>query len=247
MNPVVQKPIRVLRSEAKEPLFKGREAQKGDGEMPQELPWYMTLTISGNDGEDEGNDDSESEEEESESEDEEGGDDDKPDVEGLKSALAKERKSRREAERELRKQKRTQQEQQHSKDEEQTEVKKIQAERDTERSKSEKLAVRLSNVAVDNLIMRYAGDQFADLDDVLKLIDRADIDVDQDDEDPADITVDEETVQAAVKKLAKAKPHLLKLTSEGGKTGSAFGGGKKSDNGELTEEMLMARYPAIQK
>jgi hypothetical protein len=234
------------------PLFKGREAQKGDGEMPQELPWYMTLEIIGFDEEQEGNDDSESEEEseEEESEEEESGDGDKPDVEGLKSALTKERKSRREAERELRKHKRTQQEQQQNKDQEQDEVKKIQAERDSERSKSEKLAVRLQNVAVDNLIMRYAGDQFADLDDVLQLINRDDIDVDQDDEDPADITVDEDTVKDAVKKLAKAKPHLLKVKSEGGEgTGSQFGGGKNNGGkgDPLSEEVLMARYPAIQK
>ena len=232
------------------PLFKGREAQKGDGEMPHELPWYMNLEIIGYEGEGEGNDEGESEEEseEEESEEESGGDEEKPDVEGLKSALAKERKSRREAERELRKERRTKQEQQQNKDEEQNEVKRIQAERDTERSKSEKLAVRLQNVAVDNLIMRYAGTQFADLDDVLKLIDRNDIDVDQDDEDPADITVDEDTVKDAVKKLAKAKPHLLKVTSEGDSTGSQFGGGKNGGKGDpLSEEVLMARYPAIQK
>lgn len=221
--------------------------------MPHELPWYMTLEISGNEGEEEGNDDSESEGESEEESDEEtedkstSGDDDKPDVEGLKSALAKERKMKREAERELRKIRRTQQETQQNKDEEQTEVKKIQAERDSERSKSEKLAERLRNVAVDNLIMRYAGDQFADLDDVLKLINRSDIDVEQDDEDPSDVLVDDDTVKDAVKKLAKSKPHLLKITSEGGgKTGSEFGGGKKQDDA-LSEEALMARYPAIRK
>ena len=231
------------------PLFKGREAQKGDGEMPQELPWYMTLEISGNDEETEGSDESESEEEseEEESEEETSGDEDRPDVEGLKSALAKERKSRREAERELKKQRRTQLEQQQSKDQEQDEVKRIQAERDTERSKSEKLAERLQNVAVDSAIMKYAGDQFADLDDVLKLIDRVDIDVDQDDEDPSSVTVDDESVKDAVKKLAKSKPHLLKVTPEGGnRTGSEFGGGTKSGKKDaLSEEALMAQYPAL--
>jgi len=229
------------------PLFKGREAQKGDGEMPQELPWYMTLEISGNDGEEEGNDSESEEEEESESEEEESGDEAKPDVEGLKSALSKERKGRREAERELRKERRVKQEQQQTKDQEQDEVKRIQAERDTERSKSEKLAERLANVAVDSAIMRYAGDQFADMDDVLKLINRTDIDVDQDDEDPSSVNIDEDTVKEAIKSLAKAKPHLLKVTGEGGSaTGSAFGGGNKSGKKDaLSEEAIMAQYPAL--
>jgi hypothetical protein len=231
-------------------LFKGREAQKGDGEMPQELPWYMLLTIEGseqNEGEESNSESSEEEENETEEE-EESGEEEKPDVEGLKSALTKERKARREAERELRKEKRAKQDQQQTKDEENSEVKQTKAQLDAERLKSVKLAERLQTTAVDNLIMRYAGDQFADLDDVLKLINRADIDVDQDDENPADITIDEDTVKDAVKRLAKSKPHLLKITGEGRGTGSEFGGSRnnKSDDA-LSEEVLMARYPAIRR
>jgi len=217
--------------------------------MPQVLPWYTNLIIAGNDEEGEGEEGEESEsdeESEEESEEGEGSGEEKPDVDGLKSALSKERKGRREAERELRKLKRTQDEHQQTKDEESSEVKKTQAQLEAERTKSVKLADRLQQTAVDNLILRFAGTQFADTDDVLKLIDRADIDVDQDEDDPSDITIDEDTVKDAVKKLAKAKPHLLKIEGENGETGGQFGGRKKTGD-EMSEEALMARYPAIQK
>jgi hypothetical protein len=219
--------------------------------MPQELPWYMNLVIAGNDDEGEESGESESEEESEEEESEEEGEDGKekpPDVEGLKSALTKERRSRREAERDNRRLKREAAEKQQNKDEEASEVELAKAETAKERTKSEKLAMRLRDTAVDNLILKYAGDQFADLDDVLKLIDREQIDVDQDDEDPADVVVDQDTVRDAVKKLAKSKPHLLKITGEGGEgTGSQFGGRKKGSDDALNEEALMARYPALRR
>lgn len=217
--------------------------------MPHELPWYMNLVIAGNDDDDQGNGESESEEEseEEESEEEEGGEE-KPNVEGLKSALQKERKDRREAQRELRKVRRAQEEQQQNKDDQASEADVARAETAKERTKSERLATRLRDTAVDNLILKYSGDQFADLDDVLKLIDRELIDVDQDEDDPADVSVDEDSVKDAVKKLAKSKPHLLKVVGEGGeRTGSEFGGRKKGSDDALSEETLMARYPALRR
>jgi hypothetical protein len=215
--------------------------------MPQELPWYLSLVIAGNDEDgDEGEEESEeeSEDEESEEESEEEGGNKERDVEGLKSALAKERKGRREAERELRKERRAKTQQQQNKDNEASELDLAKAETQAERSKSEKLATRLKDTAVDNLIMRFAGDQFADLDDVLKLIDRSEIDVDQDDEDPSDVDVDEDSVKEAVKALAKSKPHLLKVTGEGEATGSQFGGRKKGGE-KFDEEYLKNTYPAL--
>jgi len=215
--------------------------------MPEETPWYLLLNIAGSDEEEQNNSESEEESEEEESEEEESGEEEKPDVEGLKSALQKERKSRREAERELRKERRAKTEQQQNKEQEASEAEQARAETAKERTKSERLATRLRDTAVDNLILKYAGDQFADLDDVLKLIDREQIDVDQDEDDPADVQVDQDTVKDAVKKLAKSKPHLLKVTGEGGnRTGSQFGGGNKGGDG-LDEETLMARYPALRR
>jgi|SRR5215471_9147442 len=215
--------------------------------MPEETPWYLELVIAGSDdGEEEGSE--EESEEESDEESEEEGEEEKPDVDGLKSALKKERQGRREAERELRKHRREQAQQQQNKDQEASEVEQAKAETAKERSKSEKLALRLRDTAVDNLILKYAGDQFADLDDVLKLIDREQIDVDQDEDDPADVQVDEDSVKDAVRKLSKSKPHLLKVTGEGGsRTGSEFGGGKKGPDDALSEEALSARYPALRR
>lgn len=216
--------------------------------MPEEMPWYMLLEIAGGDDNEEGGEsESEEESEEGSEEGEESGEEGQPDVENLKSALQKERRGRKEAERENRKLKREQADAKQNQDNEASEAEQAKAETAKERSKSEKLAVRLRDTAVDNLILKHAGDQFADLDDVLKLINRELIDVDQDEEDPAEVTVDEDSVKDAVKKLAKSKPHLLKVVGEGGsRTGSEFGGGKKESDA-LSEEALMARYPALRR
>lgn len=213
--------------------------------MPQELPWYLALGVIGFDDEGGDSEDNDSEEEESEEEesDDSGDQEGQRDNTALLSALRKERKDRRLAERELKK---LQRERKDADDQEQADSKQLKEERDTERSKSEKLAKRLRDNELDNRIMRFAGDQFADLEDVLKLLDRSNIDVDQDDDDPSDIDIDDAQVKAAVSALAKTKPHLLKVQGEDTKTGGQFGGGKKGKEG-LEEEHLKSLYPALRR
>ena len=198
--------------------------------------------------EDESEEDDDSDDEGDEDDDDKGGDEGKgKGNEGLKSALTKERKERRRLEREN---KRLAKAQKDREDAEKDDATKAKDEAAAEKTKSAKLANRLRDTALDNSIIKLAnGMNFADIDDALKLIDRDDIDIDQDEDDPSDIEIDEKTVKEALEALAKRKPHLLK--SENGerkppKSGSKTGGGEKTKE-QLDDEALAARYPALRR
>lgn len=130
-------------------------------------------------------------------------------------------------------------------------------------TKAEKLAGQLATSAVNTAIMQVMNSndkkvpKFTDIDDVLQLISRGDIDVEQDDDDPSQITVDKDTIKEALKALAKKKPHLLtRDDGEGGKgggkpdekpgTGSKFGGGRRGNESSQTQA-LMDKYPALKR
>lgn len=163
---------------------------------------------------------------------------------GLKSALRKERQARRQLEKEL-KEFRKFKEEQEAKDKSDTDKAKDEATK--AQQKAERLAARLRENAVDNEIIKIGTKlKFRDIDDALKLINRDDIEVEQDEDDPSDLQIDSKTVEEALKALAKAKPHLLIAEGEGQRTGSKFGGGQKSQE-QLDEEALMARYPALRR
>src|SRR5690606_17927203 len=116
--------------------------------------------------------------------------------------------------------------------------------------KATKLAAKLLTNAVDTAIIKVGTAlKFRDLDDALKLVDRSEIDVEQDEDDPSDVEIDTKTVEAALKALAKAKPHLLIPDGDGDegsgeKSGSKFGGSRKSKD-DLDEERLRELYPAL--
>lgn len=196
----------------------------------------------------------EEEEEENEEEDEEkdskkgGKDEGEGNVEGLKSALRKERRTNRETQKRLRQLEKTLGERE---DKEKDDVTKATDRATSAEAKAQKLATQLRTSALDNAIIKQATSLgFADVDDALKLVDRNDIDVEQDEDDPSLVEIDKTSVKDALEALKKAKPHLIKASDETGnprKTGSSFGGGKKKTQDELDEEALLARYPALRR
>lgn len=119
-----------------------------------------------------------------------------------------------------------------------------------------RLANRVRESAVDNVIIRLAPKlNFADPEDAVAMVNRKDIEVDQDDEDLTDVEIDEDSVRDALKKLAKRKPHLLAKSKTNGTgdeedddpkrtTGSKFGG-KRRTKDALSEEELRRTYPAL--
>lgn len=125
-----------------------------------------------------------------------------------------------------------------------------------EQAKSEKLAARLATNEVNAAVIKALASepikkakiQFQDPDDVLSLIDRSEIDFEQDEDDPSDIEVDVDSVVKALKDLAKRKKHLLlqsETDDDEGKqrSGSKFNGKRKED--KTPEQKLKEKYPAL--
>lgn len=195
---------------------------------------------------DEDEDDEDSEDDDSEDDDEDEDDDEEDDeddekkskkskgknVAGLKSALQKERmghkKYKRLYDRERKKNKSSstpppKKDKQNQQDQNQQEDK---GPSDRERL----LAKKLADQAVDNAILAQASTMgFIDPKDAVHLVKRSDIVFDQDEEDPTEIDIDEESIEDALKKLKARKKHLVATNRKGSKTGSSFSGrGKKS-------------------
>src|SRR5690606_12187578 len=122
-------------------------------------------------------------------------------------ALRKERMARKKAERELRKLK---EKSNPPKGEKPKEGEESESNSDAESdAKVKALAKKFRDNAVDTAILRFS-DRFKNSDELLALVNRKEIDVDQDEDDPSEIEVDLESVEDAVKALAKKSPHLLK-------------------------------------
>lgn len=229
-------------------------------------PWWLTEGLdlvgfeseddSGEDdeGEDEENDDTDEEEEnsddegaddedeESEEDDKEGG---KKNIAGLKKALREERLARKKAERELRKLKPPKKTPPPPKDDDEDKDGESNSDSNKDDARVIALASKLKKSAIDTAILSF-GDGFKSSEELLALVNRSEIDVDQDEEDPSEIDVDLETVEAAVKALAKKSPHLMKGRGTGSKSGSKFGG-KNSRNSKASDEQLKKKYSALRK
>ena len=212
--------------------------------LPPELRNFGIILGFEGDGENQNQEENEEENEEEEEKNEDGGN-----VEGLKSALAKERKERRRLAKEVKALSEFRKERE---DAEKTDVDKAKDNATQAEAKAQKLAARLKDTALDNAIIQLAGSMgFADVDDALRLIDRDAVDVDQDEDDPSDVSIDKATVKSALETLKKAKPHLIKSEEAkpgSNRTGSRFNGVNKEVNDKDAEEAaLRQKYPALRR
>lgn len=233
--------------------------------MGEIKPWWLDLELIGfdDDDEDDSDDEGESEddeddedeesdedEEESDDEDEEGDEDEeeeppkkkKENVQGLKSALRKERLEHKKYKRRYLAEKRKN-DGKSSDDDKSKDNKDDKETKDTGPSEREKkLAAKLKDQAVDQSVIKWATKLgFADPEDAAALVNRRDIIVDQDEEDPDIIEVDDESVEDVVKDLAKKKKHLLTRNSGGPKSGSKMGGRKKGSKG-LSDDKVREKF-----
>lgn len=170
------------------------------------------------------------------------------DVSGLKSALEKERNDRKAMEKELKALRKA--------EETRTAAEKTEIERATDAASKEsqkvaKLAAGFRNNAINEAVLKAAAAaKFRDPSDALRAEVLSAIGVEQDEDDPSDVTIDPKTVTEAIKNLAKSKPHYL-LTDDGkqkqqtSKSGSSFGGGAPQSNLTADEAALAKRYPAL--
>lgn len=181
-----------------------------------------------------------------------GGNSTDDDTAGLKTALQKERESRKAMERELKALKKA--------DEARTSAEKTEIERATEAEKKTsdkvaRLAKGFRDNAVNSAILEAAKTaKFRDPSDALRPEVLSAIGVEQDEDDPSKVEIDKATVTEAIKQLAKSKPHYLNTDNSGSgaagerklpRSGSTFGGSNNNGQQPSKEQQLAARYPAL--
>jgi DNA-binding transcriptional MerR regulator len=176
-------------------------------------------------------------------------DEDIPDtLEEIKAALKKERAGSREAKALRRENARLQKLADEAAEKDKSEKEKAEGRATKAEGKLSKLAVGYKNNAVDRAIEQAARDaRFHDPGDAIAQINRSSITVEQDDDDPTDVTVDKKSVVTAVKALAAAKKHLVKPddgSGDGEPSGGKFGGGQKPGD-KKSEEALRVLYPSL--
>lgn len=246
MNRVAQK----LASEL--PTTKGPE-------MGTALPYWLQFDYlffsEGEEDENKEEEDEEDDEEEEETDEAKAEKAKADDNAGLKSALVKERRDRKKAEkdaRDLRKFK----EEHEGKDK--TEVERLTAAETKSSARAAKLTEGFLNKAVDLEIIKTATKLgFADVDDAISLVKRADITSEQDEDDPSDVEVDSDSVKVALEALLKKKPHLKSSGKDdeeeeeeedkGSKrTGSNVGSREKRGKpGTYSDDKLKELYPFL--
>lgn len=165
-----------------------------------------------------------------------------PKVKGLKAALAAERRKNAALEK---KQKQADKAKADAELAEKSELEQAQTKAQQAEERAQKLANGFLQSNINAAIRSAARDlNFIDVDDALAGVERSGITYDQDSDDPSDVSVDEDTVIAAVKALAKKKPHFLKTgTDDGDPTGSPMGGSRKKKLS--SDEELAKKYPAL--
>ena len=191
-----------------------------------------------NSGEENDSEDEDEEDGSEEDEDESGGDSDKEkkNAAGLKSALQKEREARKQLEKEMKELRKFREEKEN---EDKTELQKAQDKADKLEKEHQQALEKLRDTQLDFAISAAARkSKFRDIDDALRLINRSEIEFDDDGE------FDTKAVEKAVKAVADAKPHLVLSDGESAPSGSKFGGKKKGDK-KASEETLKSKYPAL--
>jgi hypothetical protein len=167
------------------------------------------------------------------------------DTSGLKSALEKERNERKTMEREL---KALRKDAETRADAEKTEIQRATDAATQNASKVEKLAAGFRNSAVRSAVLEAArAAKFLDPSDALRPEVLDAIGVEQDEDDPTQVTIDPSSVTKAVKALATSKKHYIggEQQKQAPKSGSQFGGSTTGSNMTADEQALANKYPAL--
>jgi len=222
-----------------------------------DLPYWLRFREDDEDndsgGDDNPDDSSDSGDEEDDDADDTEGADKSKNVEGLVSALAKERAARKNFEKQA---KSLQRDRDTEAAKKKTDVEQASDRAAKAEEKATKLATAFKSNAINTAIIQgTSGMNPVDIEDILALVDRSGFDVEQDDDDPAKVEIDKDTVKTALKNLQKKKPHLFKKKDEeddeeedtGGRSGSKVGSRERRTGKNANEEQLRTRYPALQR
>ncbi|MGX9924113.1 hypothetical protein ACWIG4_30165 [Streptomyces sp. NPDC002248] len=167
---------------------------------------------------------------------------------GLKSALQKERSERRALQKELAK---FQKEQKAREDSEKSEVERLSDLSGQQSQRLQKLSDAFRESAIERAVLSAARTaKFTDPTDALRREVLSAIQVEQDEDDPTQVEIDEASVTQAVQALAKSKPHYLtsgeQQTPPPGsrRSASKFGGTGNQKKG-TDRDRLGGLYPAL--
>lgn len=236
--------------------------------MRSNMPWWMLIAgVKGAEGDanaggdagqgDDSNDDNSGDEEKggdadgSDSDDDPKGDDDEGagGKKALLADLAKERRARQRLQKQLDKLTKDQGDKKADEDKANNdETEKVKTDLAKANERAAKLAQGYRTARVEAAVKEAARDlKFVDPEDAVTYLSRMNydgIDIDQDEDDPSDVEVDTNQLEAALKKLAKNKPHLIDDGSgDGSPTGSKFSGRKRGDKAD--QATLKSTYPAL--
>lgn len=170
------------------------------------------------------------------------------DASGLKTALERERRDKKALEKELKLLRKGKQDQD---DAEKTEIQRLTDHSTRQSEKVTKLAAKFKQSAVEAAVRKAAGNaKFLDPSDALRPDVLSAIGVEQDEDDPSEVTIDEASVVKAVTALAKAKPHWVQPTEKKTtkpKSGSGFGGSTITQpQPDEAKAELIRKFPALQ-
>lgn len=174
---------------------------------------------------------------------------DDKDLSGLKNGIKSEREITRATKKELReaqtKLKEAEARLKEIDDKDKSEAEKAKEAQTKADAKVAKLAEGYKNSALKSAVEKAARElKFLDPEDAYTGIDLKSIEVEQDDDDPADVKVSDKQVKSLVKALSEKKPYLIGDETTGDPSGSKFGGGKKSKD-EISVEELKKKYPSL--
>lgn len=171
-----------------------------------------------------------------------GSNDDTLNIDGLKSALEKERQNNRKLSKDLRRFQKAEAEAEMAK---KTELEQAQAREEAATKRVQSLAQALLTTQLHNRIAHEAASMgFIDTDDAIKGVDISSIEYEQDEEDPTQVDIDVKSIKAALKDLSTKKPHYLRTgTDDGDPTGTPHGGRKKKKR--TSEQTYRDRYPSL--
>lgn len=169
-------------------------------------------------------------------------------VAGLKSALDKERKTAKENAKKLAAFEKAQKDKE---DAEKSEIQRLTDQGISASEKLQKLSAGFRKSKVESAVVAAARKAlFTDPTDALRPEVLEAIGVEQDEDDPTQVTIDSKTVEEAITKLAKAKPHWLTEVEDPNKkkprspSGSKFGGSNNTQT-PSAEDKLAEMFPAL--
>lgn len=124
-----------------------------------------------------------------------------------------------------------------------SEIEQATAREEKANTKITKLAQRFLTRELNSAITAAAAN-FVDPSDAIAGVDLSELVYSQDEDDPADVTIDAKSVERAVKALAAKKPHFLKKGTEDGEaTGSKFGAGNRQK--KTSDDTYRETYPSL--